>query len=278
MTVPRVGYAYAMTDGANSLHEPKSRRAEVLLVVLLLAAIAVGVGMVLTGFVHVDNRDTLYVEVAKSGLQLVVVGVLGSAFAAGWRWIDFKREVQRRDYEYERDQRRARREMQLALFVRLVNSYNEVKAIRRTLRSYGFRNAVGALDEPQVHAFREQMARLNGVQLEFEALKREVGEARLFDGNSAKILDALYKIESHLNKVLRVWEYHGIDVEVGADAKIVVDGLQDLIGKSAIFKSGVVEPRRKATQLMQDSLFGSSSQSVSSKLDDLEGKIDSTDT
>ena len=122
--------------------------------------------------------------------------------------------------EYQRDQTRAQREMQLKLFFRLVDSYNKVKAIRRTLRSYGFSSAEGALSQRQVDGFREQMTCLNTVQLDFEALKREIGEARLFDDKSVEILGELYNIESYLNRVLRLWERKGAEIDVGTARRV----------------------------------------------------------
>jgi hypothetical protein len=240
----------------------------VLLVACVLVGAAVlGIVMLVMGFVRIDDDETLYVELAKAGLQLIVVGVLGTALAAGWKWV-----------EYQRDQRRAQREVQLKLFVRLVASYNEVKAIRRTLRSYGLCTAAGALSQGQVNAFREQMTCLNTVQLDFEALKREIGEARLFEDNSLEILEALQRVETYLNGVLKLWERKGAEIDVGTDGKVVASGLRCFIGESKMFKSYVVEPRRRATALMQDSIFGRSSWHVSSRLHQLEMEFDRDDT
>src|SRR5689334_22240812 len=127
-----------MTDGTDGVWQSESLRPWVILGLSIVVAIALGVAMILLGFAHTDDDRTLYLEIAKSGLQLVVVGVAGTAFSAGWRWIESRRETRRVHDE-------ARRELQLTLFLRLVASYNEVKAIRRTLRSYGLRDATGAL-------------------------------------------------------------------------------------------------------------------------------------
>ena len=64
---------------------------------------------------------------------------------------------------------------------------------------------------------------------------------------------------------------------MGTDRKVVALGLECLIGKSAVFKSGVAAPRRKATKHMQNSIFGRSSGEVSQKLDELEERIDQDD-
>jgi hypothetical protein len=267
---------------------------------VLLFAIVVGIGMFAAGLALLEDRETVYSDLAKSGLQLLVVGVLGTAIAAGWKWIEFRRDVERReieqrrdayrreaersrdierrDYEYERERRHIRREMQLALFVRLVNSYNDVKAIRRTLRSHGLANPSGTLSQRQIDGFRVEMTRLNRVQLDFEALKREIGEARLYDDNSVEILESLHVIESHLNRALSVWERNGAEIDVGTDASVVAVGLDGLIGESAKFKTGVVAPRRRATELMQASLFEGSSETDRTRLKELEDEIDADDT
>ena len=150
----------------------------------LVIAGVLGIVMLVMGFVQTDKDENLYVELAKSGLQLIVVGVLGTALAAGWKWV-----------EYQRDQTRAQREVQLKLFVRLVASYNQVKAIRRTLRSYGFGTYDRFWIHRQVDGFRELTPPAQTVELaHFEALKREIGEARLFDDKSIEILQELYNM------------------------------------------------------------------------------------
>ena len=64
------------------------------------------------------------------------------------------------------------------------------------------------------------MTCLNTVQLDFEALKREIGEARLFDDKSVEILGELYNIESYLNRVLRLWERKGAEIDVGTARRV----------------------------------------------------------
>jgi hypothetical protein len=102
--------------------------------------------------------DQFWLEVAKGGVQVVAVGVLGGALAATWQIISANREAKL--------QRNAKIREELASLVAL---YNEVKAIRRTLRSLGLdlktypddeRATVvrtGLLTRAQAHGFQEQM-------------------------------------------------------------------------------------------------------------------------
>ncbi len=244
----------------------EDRAGDRLLWSVLGGAAIIGIGLLVVGLALVDERQTVYVELAKSGLQLLVVGLLGSGLAALWRWNDQRRDL-----------RQARQEVQLALFVRLVKSYNEAKAVRRTLRSLGLAQDSGSLDQRQVDGFRDQMMLLNQVQLDFEALTREIGEARLFDENSPEILTELHRIERHLNSALQIWEKGGASIDVGTDVSVVAAGLDGLIGDSAVFRAGVATPRRRATELMQDSLFGRSSEKTRSTLQRLEADSDARD-
>jgi uncharacterized membrane protein YcjF (UPF0283 family) len=70
--------------------------------------------------------DALWLEVAKAGVQVVAVGVLGGALAAIWQNIRARRER-----EIERNDK-IRAEL-----VSLDALYNDVKAVRRILRSLG---------------------------------------------------------------------------------------------------------------------------------------------
>lgn len=69
----------------------------------------------------------LVFELAKSGVQLLVVAVLGGAVAWAFRWLDDKR-----------DERRRLDESRLGAIGDLQNAYYEAKRVRRALRAAGF--------------------------------------------------------------------------------------------------------------------------------------------
>jgi hypothetical protein len=223
------------------------------LALALIVAGAVSVAAIVIGALGADRGDDLWLEVAKAGVQMVAVGLIGTAVAAAWRYL-----------EQERDRKRQVHEQQLAVFREVVWSYNEVKAIRRTLRSLGLRSFTGALSDVQVSGFREQMQRLNVVQLSFEALAREVPETDIFKPDSSAIAKELSAIEAHLNDVLSVWEHSGSLVAAGTDGK-VVSSLERII-RYEHFKKGVIDHRRKIGALIHDHLFGPQSESAKQEL------------
>lgn len=94
---------------------------------VLISVFAYSQARDLTGAGELENWDRdFWLEVAKAGVQLVAVAVLGGMAAAAWR----ARE-RNRDQEAER---KAKLRGELAELVRL---YNDVKKVRRTLRSLG---------------------------------------------------------------------------------------------------------------------------------------------
>jgi hypothetical protein len=225
------------------------------LVAALIVAGTLSVGGIVIGTLLTHRDGDLWSEVARAGVQVVAVGLIGSAVAAAWRY-----------FELDRDRLRQVHEQQLAVFRQVVESYNEVKAIRRTLRSLGLRSFTGTLNELQASGFREQMLRLNVVQLSFEALKREIYETDIFKDDRPALVMRLYEIEHYLNGVLHIWEDGRWQIEAGSDGAVVSSGLNDLIGPSMCFKAGIGAHREEITTLIHKHLFGPPSQSTKDKL------------
>jgi hypothetical protein len=261
----------------------------VVLVGALVAAAALGIAAVVKGMLETDLDDEFWLEVAKAGVQVLAVVVIGGAVAAAWRYLEEERGGEQKRLADEQEHRLQLHEQQLDVFRQIVQSYNEVKAIRRTLRSIGLRDATGAMTEAQVRSFHDLMLRLNVVQLAFEALKRELGETDLFKEDTAEIMKGLYKIESHLNDVLQIWEINGSSIGVGSDVKFVSCGLVGLIGPSKglndgserskggtimSFKGGVVIHRRLITRLIHKHLFGPASGATKEELDQFDNDTD----
>jgi hypothetical protein len=163
---------------------------------------------------------TLWSEVAKAGIQVVAVGVLGGALAAIWQSIRT-----RRDREIEcNDKIRAE-------LVSLVALYNDVKVVRRILRSLGLdlktypdneREQVrqnAQLTEEQARGFHAQMLILSGLQLGFEAKLKQFGQTNFLDDDTVKVVEALSRIEEHLNLVLDLWEQNGRNIREGTASR-----------------------------------------------------------
>jgi len=222
---------------------------------VLIGATGLGFAMVVIGAVMSDQRRELWLELARVGIQLLAVGIVGGALSAGWKLAEQRRSDRRRDFELELENKREVHERQLATFVQVVAAYNGVKSVRRTLKSLGLKSREGVLDTWQVAGFHAQMARLNELQLVFEAMVRELGETDLFSSDTGTITRELAGIESYLNEVLAVWENHGADIREGSSRAPVADGLRGLL-ETPLFKNGVVQRRRNLTVAMHNHLFG----------------------
>jgi len=221
----------------------------------LAVAVGFGIGLVVLGAVMSPDREDLWLDAAKAGIQLVVAGIVGGALNAAWKVAEERRADQRKTIEAGLQEKREIHERQLAMFVKIVAAYNGVKAVRRTLKSLGLKYPEGTLDSTQVAGFHAQMSRLNELQLVFEAMTRELGETDLFKPDTAPIAKELEAIADYLNNALSIWEDCGWQVREGARKGFVVVGLRPVVDTSQ-FKSGVVQPRRHLTEAMHRQLFG----------------------
>jgi hypothetical protein len=208
-----------------------------------------------------DNwLDDLWLDVAKAGVQVVAVGVLGGALAAIWQNIRARRER-----EIERnDKIRA----ELASLVAL---YNDVKAVRRILRSLGLdlktypereqeqirQSAV--LTEEQARGFHAQMLILSGLQLGFEAKVKQFGQTNFLDDETGKVVEALGRIEEHLNQVLDLWERSGWTIREGTALAVVSDGLVKLFRVRDHLRPELSDQMKVITALINEHVFGGAS-------------------
>ena len=231
-----------------------------LLTVLGLVAIITGAWLAhLTP--HKDKwLNALWLEVAKAGVQVVAVGVLGGALAAIWQNIRA-----RRDREIERNDK------VLAELVSLVALYNDVKAVRRILRSLGLdlntypaneqeqaKNAL--LTEEQARGFHAQMLILSGLQLGFEAKVKQFGQTDFLDNDTGEVVEALSRIEEHLNQTLDLWEENGWRIREGTPLAVVSEGLVKLFRVRDHLRPQVSNQMREITKLINKHVFGGASE------------------
>jgi hypothetical protein len=220
-----------------------------ILLATVFLGLALSVGMVLFGaMTKYGIGNQISVEIAKAGLQLGVVSILGGSVA-----------VILRRLESGREQRRILNEYRLNLLRDVTYSYNRVKAVRRTLRAFGFDNPMGKpLTADQVKEFHEQMKALNEAQLSLERLKREVKVRSLAIGDSKEIEGALESAEKYIGEVLEDWEKNGLGVVVGAipTAVISMAAMQRFLGDADLgFKTYASEPMA----LIQNQIWSQSS-------------------
>jgi hypothetical protein len=103
----------------------------------------------------------------------------------------------------------------------MVTAYNDIKAIRRTLRAYGFRSpeSGATLSSAQVEEFRTEMDALISAQLSLETIQREVeAQEQAFAGDAPELVDALHRAQSYVNGVIDDWETFGVKIRADMDA------------------------------------------------------------
>ena len=217
--------------------------------------------------------NALWLEVAKAGVQVVAVGVLGGALAAIWQNIRARRDREIERNDKIRDREIERNDAIRAELVSLVALYNEVKAVRRHLRSLGLdlerypdneqeqtKNA--PLTEEQARGFHEQMLILCGLQLGFEAKVRQFGQTNFLDDDTVEVVEALGRIEKHLNGVLKLWEERGWRIREGTPLAVVYGGLKELFRVRDHFRPEVSNQMWKITVLINKHVFGGASKST----------------
>jgi hypothetical protein len=237
------------------------RRLVVVLVATLGLAAAVGLAATIIAAVAAHRTpdswlDDLWFEVAKAGVQVVAVGVLGGALAAVWRTLSAWSERQRQERSKLREE-----------LVELFTLYNGVKQVRRILRSQGLDlqarhrpdRAVTpgqTLTEQQSQAFHEQMLALTTLQLGFESKGRQFGQTNLLGEDTNRVVSCLGKIEGYLNQVLKeAWERRGWTIDAGTDVAVVSEALQCLFRKVP-FRANMSDPLRQITRLINEHVFG----------------------
>lgn len=273
------------------------RHAVARLIVLLgiLGVLVLLIGILGAVLAESSTADELWLELAKAGIQIVAVGVVGGALAQAWRRIQTQREAAAAADDKIR-----------AELAELVALYNNVKAVRRRLRSLGLDTKLYVPDDPadrercpacprkgrrcaacterlaaitqrkeeqrrragrtvrlteeQARGFHAEMWTLNTIQLAYEAKVRQFKQANLLAKADRKSVKAKLKaIESYLNGVVDdPWEEHGWTIRAGTRLEDVSDPLQKLYRK-AEFRPRLSRPMREITRIMNRHLFGAPS-------------------
>ena len=154
------------------------------------------------------QRSDVWLEVAKAGVQLGVIAVLGGLVTLALRSVDAAREDRRRLREYR-----------LSILHDLLASYNGIKTARRILRAFGFRMPTsGRLSAEQIAEYRAQSRSLIEIQLSLEKIVREL-EARpdLF-ADSDDLRAALGDAGDYVHDVGKEWEENGAWLKEGVQA------------------------------------------------------------
>ena len=230
----------------------------------LAGAAFVATALLVVGLVATapEKRMDLWFETAKAGLQLGVVVIVGALVGYALRYLEAEREAGRRREEAEREERRRLDDYRSGLARELAGAYNDVKAVRRTLRAYGFRPddaGIVQLTADQVAEFRKQMSSLMQAQLSLERIKREIQtEDRVFGADAPDLVRKLGDAESYVNHVVQDWEKSGTKVDVGKDAYFVMREFKQLQGflapakdPDSKFKSSLSDPLDDAGRILR---------------------------
>ncbi len=176
--------------------------------IIVACILVVGVAVVLIAALMAPTRQgDIWVEIAKSTMYLVSLAVAGGVVAAVVR-----------DRDAVREERLRLRQHRLAFLDRLDESYRQVKAARRLLRTLGFVTASSVpLDAVEVVGFRTQMATLSEMQLAFEMAVRQVRRP-VFGATTDDLRQELTEIGRYLRLVVRDWEAEPVAIATGRDS------------------------------------------------------------
>jgi hypothetical protein len=190
------------------------RRTRTWLIGTLVGIGVFAVGILILGWLKsLSHHDDLWFELAKTGLTLTAVTVIGTVVNLLTKSADARRASLLSAAEERRALQRRRDDVRVQVLRDIISCYNEVKSVRRNLRALGLCEPKGPLTEDQVIGMRLQMARLNEAQLMFEALKRGTKGTQPFDAIE-DIHSALEQVEKYLNNGLGDWD-PGVHPEQG---------------------------------------------------------------
>jgi uncharacterized membrane protein YhdT len=209
---------------------PQTRLIGLLSLVFLLA--------VLTSYLALQKAggatSGIWFEVAKLGLQLAGITMIGGMVSLGFRLLEKLRD----------DDRRLSANRQ-ALVRDIISSYEAVKSARRILRALGLRSATQLAPTPQRAAgYHEQMILLSKAQLAFERVGREGAAFPTAFADPPEVLAAAATIEKYLHELIKEWEDKGPSLaEPSTPDDLRMDNLQDFIGDGHTrFHSDVAGP------------------------------------
>jgi hypothetical protein len=236
-------------------------------------ALAIGAILVVAGWFALPLRHSdFWFEAAKAGLELAIVATLGGLVGYALKNAETERAAEQRSLEADRvtqQEAASRREQEeraelrrvddyrLGLRRGMVTAYNDIKAIRRTLRAYGFRSpeSGATLSSAQVEEFRTEMDALISAQLSLETIQREVeAQEQAFAGDAPELVDALHRAQSYVNDVIDDWETFGVKIRADMDAGEVthLEKLQEFLApaQESSFKAELSEPLDEASKIL----------------------------
>jgi len=227
--VERQGEGELPTRGPNREDDDRPQRSRLVYAIFgavaLIAIVLFAVGAALS-----TSRGDLPFEVAKAGVQLFAIVLLGGAATFAFGELNDRREQRREIAAEEREERRALDAYRAEVAGELIGAYHRVKAVRRTLRAAGFEPPIsGTLTVEQRAEFWEQLKLLNACQLTLEKVSRDIdGQPRVYGKDHAFIKKEIDRVEDHVNKIIANWEKYGRTFTVDADLVTIMAPMNNL--------------------------------------------------
>jgi hypothetical protein len=190
----------------------------------------IAVGLFAAGAALSNSRGDLPSEVAKAGVQLFAIVLLGGAVTFAFGELNGRREQRREIAAEARDERRKLDAYRAEVAGELIAAYHRAKAVRRTLRAAGFEPPVsGTLTVEQRAEFWEQLKLLNACQLTLEKVSHDIeGQPEVYGADSALIKSEVDGAEDKVNKIIADWEKHGRAFTVDADLGSLMTAVKSL--------------------------------------------------
>jgi hypothetical protein len=244
-----------MTRGAQSpetRHKARGTRARAWTALAFLGGALIGAVLVAASQIIPEEPPEVWPELAKAGVQIGLVGLA----ASGVTWL-LGRATE------ARDEARRIEAYRLRIFGEIVDAYNGIKAVRRTLRALGFRNpcGTGRLLTKQADEFLAEMRSLVTCQLALEHIKRELETRAGAFPEEEYLRTRVTSVEEHLNEVISDWEKKGPTIVEGADVALVRDlkPLQKFLGPGKeSFRPNVTTPMTEVQTWLTNDVYGRS--------------------
>jgi hypothetical protein len=240
--------------------EQENASFKVWLVGVVISGMAMAVGLVAVGAHLMHLGSQIGIETVKAGLQLGVIAIVGGGVASALRYLESLREKQLKDLESLRENRRKINDYRLDVLRGVTTSYNQIKGVRRVLRSLGFNSLVASpISSDHVTEFHAQMKSLNDAQLTLEHIKREVRVRSDAFPEDKTLDDLLQKAEDYVRNVLHDWEDHGVDIVAGASHQILapMSNLKNFLGSSEEgFDEGIGSKMKEIQKRIRALVFG----------------------
>lgn len=223
--------------------------ARALTVFAFLGGFVIGGLLVAASQIFPEKQPEVWPEVAKAGVQIGLVGLA----ASGVTWL-LGRATAARDKAGQIEAYRLR------IFSELVDAYNGIKAVRRTLRALGFRtpSGTGRLTTEQADEFLVEMRSLVSCQLALEHIKRELATRACAFPEEEYLATRVTRVEERLNDVIRQWETKGPTIVEGAEVALVGDLtlLQKFLGPhEAFFDENVRKPMTEVQAWLRKDVY-----------------------